>query len=80
MSGWQPIETAPKDGTSIILCRGADADGLPIEPLGLFCQCAAWWGDEGGRWVVYADQIQDPDLFFAPTHWMPIPDPPTENT
>ena len=74
---WQPIETAPKDGTQILLCRAFDADGNRIEPLGIFAQCAQWWGIEEG-WVVYCSMVREPLLHFEPTHWMPLPQPPTE--
>ncbi len=75
---WQPIETAPKDGTKILICQASDADGKPItgDDFGLFVQRAAWWGEEEG-WIVYCSLIQEPTLFFEPTHWMPIPEPPS---
>ncbi len=68
---WQPIDTAPKDGTNILVCCAVDADGTQIKSHGLFTQRAAWWGEEG--WVVYCDIIQEPQCFFEPTHWMPVP-------
>lgn len=79
MSAWQPIATAPKDGTSVILCRATDADGRPIDwhldpGTNVFVQVAAWWGGEG--WVVYCSMVREPVLHFDPTHWMPIPEPP----
>jgi hypothetical protein len=74
---WQPIETAPKDGRSILLCMGADADGKPIDPVAfdVFCQVAAWWGSE--EWIVYCSMVHEPRLHFSPTHWMPLPAPPS---
>lgn len=72
--GWQPIETAPKDGSDVLLCRAIDADGQPIpaKSWGIFVQVAAWWrGDDD--WIVYCSQIQEPKLHFEPTHWMPLP-------
>lgn len=73
---WQPIETAPKDGTWILLCKATDADGKPItgESFGLFVQRAAWWEVDG--WVDYCAMVRDPNVFFNPTHWMPLPEPP----
>jgi len=78
MSEWQPIETAPRDGTEILLCRAYDAAGKTIKPLGIFAQVAAWWADESdeGEWVVYCSMVREPTLHFEPTHWMPLPDPP----
>ena len=31
MTTWQPIDTAPRDGTAVILCWAIDADGAPID-------------------------------------------------
>lgn len=79
--GWQPIETAPRDGTKVLLCRALNADGRPMgNAFGIFCQVAAWWSEENhgeGEWVVYCDMPQDPWLHFEPTHWQPLPEPPT---
>ena len=78
---WQPIETAPKDGTSVFLCRAIDADGNPIDWSGdlktaqVFVQVASWWSDDDG-WVVYCSLISEPRLHFEPTHWMPLPESP----
>ncbi len=75
---WNPIETAPKDGTSILLCRALDADGAPItgKSWGIFIQVAAWWESDdgrGGEWFVYCDRISETPLHFEPTHWMELP-------
>lgn len=69
---WQPIESAPKDGRVVLVtgCNGFDRV-LP-----------AWWVDEseviksfaGWRGVV---NRCGPNLIADPTHWMPLPDPPT---
>lgn len=65
---WQPIETAPKRSD----------DDPPEEVMmsfdvlvtdGRSVAVAVWWD----RWVMYADMIQDPELYFEPTHWMPLP-------
>lgn len=67
MSDWLPIETAPKDGTTIdlwtkYLQRVADAKWM------------------NGRWVVWGTNgFESPDweaVFPEPTHWMPLPNPP----
>ena len=59
---WQPIETAPKDGTEIILCdmNWPRVDGYRPRKIGLFY--AGKWLINGGSW--------------EPTHWMPLPPPP----
>ena len=64
---WQPIETAPKDGTVVLLagCR---------KPV-----AAAWLEDEIDYWHV-DDNKRGPFALRgpAPTHWMPIPAAPDE--
>lgn len=79
---WKPIETAPKDGTSIL----AMTNDQPGCPGGVADKCwcgnaavAEWWADEGGgdgRWICYMNMVQDPALHFEPTHWQPMPEPP----
>ncbi len=80
---WQPIETAPKDGTEILLCRALSADGKPItgSAWGVFVQVAAWWAEEGdddGEWVVYCSIPREPLLHFEPSHWRSLPPNPFE--
>lgn len=74
MTEWQTIDTAPRDGTQILLCQAYDIEGTPIDALawGLFVQVAAWWGEED-EWIVYCSMPCDPALHFEPTHWMPLP-------
>lgn len=70
---WQPIETAPKDGTPILLSCVRDRTGKR-------CVALAWW--DGGMWAdaMYwsdADQQFSIPLFVSnTTHWMPLPTPP----
>lgn len=61
---WQPIETAPKDGTEIIIyCT----DTKPC--MGAFVADMGWCAPARfpGSWI---------DLPDHPTHWMPLPPPP----
>jgi hypothetical protein len=74
MSDWQPIETAPKQIDPVLLywpywttepvigARNYRPDDGHIEWF-------ASWHTE--RWM--GDDAEDP----GPTHWMPLPDPPT---
>lgn len=57
---WQPIETAPKDGTPIICFHPSDgfSDEMSIDVL--------WW--DMGAWLYNAEPVAD-----QPTHWMPLP-------
>ena len=78
---WQPIETAPKDGTDILLCWAINAAGERIDwsehpdTAGVFVQVASWWNGEND-WIVYCSLPNEPRLHFNPTHWMPLPGAP----
>lgn len=63
-SGWQPIETAPKDGTDILLHVVYGQSEILI---GYF-----YSGDAAhhGFYEIDGDDINNP------THWMPLPEPP----
>jgi hypothetical protein len=68
---WDHIDTAPKDGTQILVCTFPNWRYLPI--------CVRWrnyhpnakgkecWRDHAGNKVI------------EPTHWMPEPEPPKLN-
>jgi len=65
MNEWQPIETAPKDGSKI----------LGFDPSLLGIVIAQWDGALG--W--YVDKCSQDGLGFECmplTHWMPLPNPP----
>ena len=63
---WQPIETAPKDGTDIYATR---IDGIVFRPSIIY-----WEKFEGRGWL--CSQTHRP-VSSQPTHWMPLPQPPT---
>ena len=70
-SQWQPIETAPRDGTPLLLFSPAPdkwkfAGGNTTS--GALIWVSGGWRETGG-WR--GDYHKDP-----PTHWMPLPDPP----
>jgi hypothetical protein len=68
---WQPIKTAPKDGTYVLIYipRSGEimmACYLPrVEPIK---DVTRWWTAE-----------RDLPLELAPSHWMPLPDPPEDS-
>ena len=77
-SEWQPIETAPKDGTRILaLLRWGYSDGTAGET-----QTVIYWYGGGLFWVVPIpmNYVQGLDSDVAPTHWMPLPKPPEQET
>ena len=63
MTEWQPIETAPKDGTRVLAWE------YPYYTV-------VFWDDDEEEpytpcWKIsYGGDIMDP------THWMPLPEPP----
>ncbi len=63
--GWQPIETAPKDGTDILV----------LNEEGVFEASA-----DDGRWIPLASDYHGcgccSEAFEEPSHWMPLPPPP----
>lgn len=74
MDEWQPIETAPRDGTYVLVtCAG------PFVPA-----VVCWATDENGT----SGWTDDPEFFAWPpldlsgwplTHWMPLPLPPDKS-
>jgi len=61
---WQPIETAPKDGTKILgYGKWCCADTRSADTIMFICD--EWQGAIDGN-----------EHKFTPTHWMPYPEPP----
>lgn len=69
MSEWKPIETAPRDGTKVLAWRNGALEILRWDHIKVGPLMAGWWF-VGDRAVVDRDA--------QPTHWMPLPAPPTE--
>lgn len=69
MSDWQLFKTAPKDGTPI-LCFHPDDVFSPATGIDLI-----WWEEGSGIWTMDGDNMVP--FARAPTHWMPLPPPPS---
>lgn len=82
---WQPIETAPKDGTVIDLWIGGEFPrreaecywGKPPHECGEMGRlCDSDWHDLENGWVpghgLFEFSLSDGEI----THWMPLPEPP----
>lgn len=67
MSEWQPIATAPKDGTRMLVaCTNGAVYAVRWGPL----------PDDG--WVVVGgSDLSVGRVRRIPTHWMPLPQPPS---
>jgi len=75
---WQPIETAPKDGTRILVCGGTyyctddyDDKGYPLNHVRI-----ANWDKHDARW--FSGDASAHDVFYIarPTYWQHLPEPP----
>lgn len=63
MSAWKSIETAPKDNV-ILLTDGG------------YCVSGFW---HVNSWMIgWSTDIFHITIKIAPTHWMPLPDPPVK--
>lgn len=64
---WQPIETAPRDGTRIfVYCPKLNEPKETIVAYSMEDTIFPWREDDGA--LLQRDQ---------PTHWMPLPNPPS---
>jgi hypothetical protein len=68
-SGWQAIETAPKDGTAVLVYQKIDSAHWLITP--------AYFA--GGHWLIVCFHDGNVEYEIAPTHWQPLPAPPAPN-
>lgn len=77
---WQPIETAPKDGTSIL--GWSEERGQRETKMGKYTEGSpgyAKWKDgygplnSGWAWDTHHNWLTT----WNPTHWMPLPPPPS---
>ncbi len=83
---WQPIDTAPKDGTHVLLCfPDWDYQHKPKTPIRVAIE--GFWRNEtwcdGGLWDVVVLPSHGCDCCATdnqdPTHWMALPNWPEEN-
>ena len=73
MSDWQPIETAPRDGTPFL----AWAKGFLQDELG---PTEDWVPSRAlvTEWRAFAFRCAETGNTFEFTHWMPLPPPPEQ--
>ena len=68
---WQPIETAPKDGTMVDLWVTAFH--------GKNCRLTDMWWSESTGWRGGRRSEFNEAMAKRATYWMPLPPPPKEN-
>lgn len=71
MTDWQPIETAPKDFTRILVCWASKHGRMMNSSCSI-----VYWAAHAEKWVDERGGYWGGD--YSPTHWMPIPPPPKE--
>lgn len=88
---WQPIETAPRDGTEILAVSEPGGTGvILVRWIALQDFITTGEAEDFLAQGMSEKDIEEPDWFFAdfahgdrlspdcyPTHWMPLPEPPT---
>lgn len=69
MADWQPIETAPKDGTRIV--------AIGLTPSGQWCTATVIaWSELLNEWAGQSGHLSDPTfrkVLYQPTKWKPMP-------
>jgi hypothetical protein len=77
MSGWQPIETAPRDGTPIL----GWCSRWPV-PVSVCRASRDYYGNFLGSFepegAVVEMRLRGTTQYARPTHWMPLPAAPKE--
>lgn len=64
---WQPIETAPRDGTVVLV--NDTTPGFTPWVAARYFSCAEWLG-----WVYDDETLTDSNPIGPnPTHWLPVP-------
>ena len=81
MSDWQPIETAPRDGTYVLLaggnCKGDEDDNDGRQVVAQWTNYLNCHTDTNyGKWQFAWYDGGYFGEYVKPTHWMPLPDPP----
>lgn len=74
---WQPIETAPNDGTEVLVFGqfAGEISGPHSErEYGIACYTSGRTDYEGFEWCVLGGDYYA--TWCNPTHWQPLPAPP----
>lgn len=77
MTSWRPIETAPKDGTAVLLGSAKDGGAwvgkyVPVYQSG-YRPNNPWFSV-----MLTCEHLPAKPPYLRPTHWMPLPPPPEQ--
>ncbi len=75
IGNWQPIETAPRDGSAIIIGCNYHRHGKSQVTLAWYVR--GMWA-EGMYWDDDEEEFLVSQCEFRPSHWMPLPDAPKD--
>jgi hypothetical protein len=80
MSEWQPIETAPKDGTDIIAMYIHISTQIVHAAFWMSCVEGLDDPEDEGWWTYDWSEVSRTKMtgWMTPTHWMPLPEPPKD--
>ena len=72
---WQPIDTAPRDGTRVLLSNAHGVWMAEYRPV-----CTSGYRPDSPWFSVMLNHEHIPRVgrHNKPTHWMPLPEPPSE--
>ena len=86
LTNWQPIETAPRDGTHILGWVPSAYNGMvpfgeqQAPPDEWYCTSLYWHQDDTFPgvcgWRLSECGFENYNDECSPTHWMPLPEPP----
>ena len=68
---WQPIQSLPESECYVLVARFGKRATMASLPHTAF-KCS------DGRWCLASCELRSSKLGFRPTHWMPLPEPPTQ--
>ena len=78
MSEWQKMEGAPKDGTPVLLLGSYENN--PVPQVGFWYELEKGWClDDGENCTIRLNPTGAAWKVYEPTHWMPLPTPPSES-
>jgi hypothetical protein len=73
MSGWKSIETAPVDGTNVLLWGTAHSEGPNAFDIGP-APFIGYYDAEDAKWRLYETDYYT--VYLRPSHWRPCPEGP----